>query len=230
MKINGLQKLTLLDYPGHTACTVFTSACNFRCPFCHNASLVECRDLATVPEEEFFAFLEKRHGILDGVAITGGEPTLQAGLLDFIKEIRSRGFNVKLDSNGYLPDVLEKILSSGAVNYVAMDIKSSPEHYSIASGIDNVNISKIERSIEAIKRSGVEYEFRTTAVKGIHTPADFLSIGKWLGDVPRYFIQRFTDSGDVLREGYEAFSKEEMTSLLAMARIHIRSAALRGVD
>lgn len=230
MKISGLQKLTLLDYPGHTACTVFTSACNFRCPFCHNASLVECRDIAEVPEDEFFAFLAKRRGILDGVAITGGEPTLQPGLKEFISEIRSEGFKVKLDSNGYLPDVLEDILSSGLVNYVAMDIKSSPEHYARAAGLDKINIEKIERSVEVIKNSGVEYEFRTTAVKGIHTPSDFVSIGKWLGDVPAYFIQKFTDSGDVLGEGYAAFTDEEMTSLLAMARIHIKSAALRGVD
>ena len=230
MKINGLRKLTLLDYPGHTACTVFTSACNFRCPFCHNASLVECRDMEEIPEDEFFAFLDKRHGILDGVAITGGEPTLQPDLLDFIKRVRGEGFKIKLDSNGYLPDVLENILSSGLVNYVAMDIKSSPEHYAKAAGLDRINIEKIERSVEIIKNSGIEYEFRTTAVKGIHTPADFLSVGKWLGDVPAYFIQKFTDSGDVLGEGYAAFSDEEMTSLLAMARIHIKSAALRGVD
>ncbi len=230
MKISGLQKLTLLDYPGHTACTVFTSACNFRCPFCHNASLVECRDVEEIPEEEFFAFLAKRHGILEGVAITGGEPTLQPDLLDFIKKIRDDGFKVKLDSNGYLPDVLDEILSTGLVNYVAMDIKSSPENYARAAGLDKINVEKIERSVDVIKRSGVEYEFRTTAVKGIHSPSDFLSIGKWLGDVPAYFIQKFTDSGDVLNEGYEAFSDEEMTSLLAMARIHIKSAALRGVD
>ena len=230
MKICGLQKLTLLDYPGHTACTVFTSACNFRCPFCHNASLVECRDIEEIPEDEFFAFLSKRHGIPEGVAITGGEPTLQPGLLDFIKKIRDDGFKVKLDSNGYLPDVLGELLSSGLVNYVAMDIKSSPEHYARAAGLEKINIEKIEKSIELIKNSGVEYEFRTTAVKGIHTPADFLSIGKWLGDVPAYFIQKFTDSGDVLGEGYTSFSDEEMVSLLAMARIHIKSASLRGVD
>lgn len=230
MKISGLQKLTLLDYPHHTACTVFTSSCNFRCPFCHNASLVENLVEDEVSEEEFFAFLSKRHGILDGVAITGGEPTLQQGLLDFIEKIHSEGFKVKLDSNGYRPETLKEILDTGYVNYVAMDIKSSKENYARAAGIKHLDISKIERSVEIIKSSGVEYEFRTTAVKGIHTPSDFISIGRWLGDVPAYFIQKFTDSGDVLSEGYEAFSDEEMTSLLAMARIHIKSAALRGVE
>ena len=230
MKLSGLQKLTLLDYPHHTACTVFTSSCNFRCPFCHNASLVENRALGEVPEEEFFAFLAKRHGILDGVAITGGEPTLQPDLLEFIEKIHAEGFKVKLDSNGYRPEYLKEILSSGYVNYVAMDIKSSREHYAEAAGVRHLDISKIEHSVEIIKSSGVEYEFRTTAVKGIHTPTDFIKIGEWLGDVPAYFIQKFTASGDVLAEGYGAFSDEEMTSLLAMARIHIKSAALRGVE
>ncbi|MBQ7714586.1 MAG: anaerobic ribonucleoside-triphosphate reductase activating protein [Clostridia bacterium] len=230
MKISGLRKLTLLDYPGHTACTVFTSSCNFRCPFCHNASLVECRDIEEVPEEEFFAFLAKRHGILDGVAVTGGEPTLQPDLLDFIMRVHADGFKVKLDSNGYQPGILSNVLSSGCVDYVAMDIKSSRENYARAAGLKRIDLSKIEESIKIIKDSGIEYEFRTTAVKGIHTPTDFLSIGKWLGDVPAYFIQKFTDSGDLLSDGYGAFSDEEMTSLLAMARIHIKSASLRGVE
>jgi len=230
MKISGLQKLTLLDFPGHTACTVFTSSCNFRCPFCHNASLVENRDVEEIPEEEFFAFLAKRHGILSGVAITGGEPTLQPDLLDFIKKVHEEGFMVKLDSNGYRPEALKEILSSGYVDYIAMDIKSSPLNYAKAAGIKRLDFSKIEKSVDLIKNSSVKYEFRTTAVKGIHSPGDFLAIGKWLGNVPAYFIQKFTDSGDVLGEGYEAFSDEEMVSLLAMARIYIKSAALRGVE
>ena len=230
MRISGLQKLTLLDFPGHTACTVFTSSCNFRCPFCHNASLVENRIETEITEEEFFSFLAKRHGILDGVAITGGEPTLQPDLGDFIAKIANEGFKVKLDSNGYRPETLRELLAAGNVSYVAMDIKSSRERYAAAAGIKNIDVSKIEKSVEIIKSSGVEYEFRTTAVKGIHSPQDFLSIGNWLGDVPRYFIQKFTDSGDVLSEGYSAFSDDEMTALLALARINIRSAALRGVE
>ena len=230
MKISGLQKLTLLDYPGHTACTVFTPSCNFRCPFCHNASLVENRAPDEVTEEELFSFLAKRHGILDGVAITGGEPTLQPDLPEFIEKIHREGFKVKPDSNGYRPETLRDILSSGNVDYVAMDIKSSPENYASAAGLRRLDISLIEKSIDIIRSSGVDYEFRTTAVKGIHTSDDFIAIGKWLGDVPAYFIQKFTDSGDVLGDGYSSFSDEEMTSLLAIARIHIKSAALRGVD
>ena len=230
MKINGLQKLTLLDFPGHTACTVFTSGCNFRCPFCHNASLVKCTGTDEISEEEFFSFLAKRKGILDGVAITGGEPTLQHDLAEFIEKIRGAGFKVKLDSNGYRPEVLRDLIEKGLVDYFAMDIKTSPEKYPLVSGVKDIDLGKINESIDILKNSGCDYEFRTTAVKGLHTPNDFLAIGKWIGGVPNYFIQRFVDSGDVLESGFDAFSKEEMTSLLAMARVHIPNAALRGVD
>ena len=230
MKIQAIQKLTLLDFPGRVACTVFTVGCNLRCPFCHNASLVRSSEDCELSEEEFFSFLSKRKGILSGVAITGGEPTLQPGLDSFIEKICEMGFKVKLDSNGYRPEILEKLLSSGNISYIAMDIKSSPENYGRAAGVENIDLDKINESIGIIKNSGVPFEFRTTAVKGIHTAGDFLSIGKWLGNVPNYFIQRFVDSGDVLEDGYQAFSKEEMTSLLVMARVHIPNARLRGVD
>ncbi len=228
MKIDGLQKLTLLDFPGHTACTVFTPGCNFRCPFCHNASLVTLEAEETVTEEEFFKFLSSRHGILKGVAVTGGEPTLQKDLPAFLKKVKDLGFKTKLDTNGYLPEVLEGILDTGLADYVAMDIKSSREGYSRAVGTD-VDVKRIERSVEMIKNSGVEYEFRTTAVKGIHSFSDFIAIGRWLGQVDRYFIQQFKDSGDILSFG-APFSKEEMTALLAAARTGIPHAELRGME
>lgn len=230
MKISGLQKLTLLDFPGHTACTVFTSACNFRCPFCHNASLVLSETSEEISLGEFFDFLESRRGILDGVAITGGEPTLQEGLYDFVKEISSRGFGVKLDSNGYRPEILKELLDSGFVSYVAMDIKSSPEGYAKTAGLASLSLDKIEKSIEIIRSSGVPHEFRTTAVKGLHSFADFVKIGKWLRGADNYFIQQYKDSGDVLSPGYSAFSKEEMTTLLAAVRMNIPRAQLRGVE
>lgn len=229
MKISGLQKLTLLDFPGHTACTVFTSGCNFRCPFCHNASLVNGTAESEISEEEFFAFLEKRKGILNGVAITGGEPTLQNGIYDFIEKICEKGFKVKLDTNGFMPQKLKELLSMGNISYVAMDIKSSPEGYAKACGIKDVDVDKISQSIELLKNGNIPYEFRTTAVKGIHVGSDFLSIGKWLGNVPGYYIQRFVDSGDVLESGFSAFSEEEMFSLLAFARGGIPNAKLRGI-
>ncbi len=231
MKIGGLQKLTLLDFPEHTACTVFTQSCNFRCPFCHNASLVlsERQSEPFMSEEEFFSFLESRKGILEGVAVTGGEPTLQKDLAGFLRKIKALGFKVKLDTNGYAPTVLEKLLDEGLIDHAAMDIKSAPDTYAKVSGVKNLDISKIEKSIYILKSSKVTYEFRTTAVKGLHTAADFLKIGKWLGDVPLYFIQQFVNSGDIIENGFDAFSKEEMTALLAMARVGTPKAQLRGI-
>ncbi len=231
MKLGGLQKLTLLDFPGHTACTVFTKGCNFRCPFCHNASLVlsdrgECDD---VSEEEFFSFLEKRRGILEGVAVTGGEPTLQKDLKEFLGKIKKMGFAVKLDTNGYEPGILSELIAEGLVDYVAMDIKSSPAGYSKAVGKKDFDIGRIEKSINILKSSPIPFEFRTTAVKGLHTAGDFLAIGKWLGNVENYFIQQFVDSGDLIENGYSAFSKEEMTALLTMARVGTPSSKLRGI-
>lgn len=228
MKISGLQKLTLLDFPGYTACTVFTSGCNFRCPFCHNASLVRGEG-EEISEKDFFEFLEMRKGILGGVTVTGGEPTLQTDIGDFTKKISNLGYKVKLDTNGYNPQKLKELISGGNIDYIAMDIKSSRTEYGAASGIFGVKTEKIEESVNIIKESGIRYEFRTTAVKGIHTAKDFLEIGKWIGNVPRYFIQKFVDSGDILSDGYTAFSDEEMTTLLAMARVYTPNAELRGV-
>ncbi len=229
MKISGLQKLTLLDYPGMTACTVFTPGCNFRCPFCHNASLVRCDGIEDISEDEFFAFLKKRQGVLNGVTVTGGEPTLQPDIAEFAEKIKRVGYKVKLDTNGYNPEKLKELISNGNVDFVAMDIKSSREGYSAASGVENIDISKIEKSVLVIKESGLPFEFRTTAVKGLHTSNDFLEIGKWIGNVQNYYIQKFVDSGDILKSGYGAFLDEEMTALLAMARVHIPKASLRGV-
>lgn len=228
MKISGLQKLTLLDFPGYTACTVFTSGCNFRCPFCHNASLVRGEG-EEISEKEFFEFLEMRKGILGGVTVTGGEPTLQADIESFTAKISNLGYKVKLDTNGYNPQKLKELISGGNIDYIAMDIKSSRKGYGAASGIRNVKTEKVEESVNVIKESGIRYEFRTTAVKGIHTAKDFLEMGKWIGNVPRYFIQKFVDSGDILSDGYTAFSDEEMTTLLAMARVYTPNAELRGV-
>ena len=188
MKIPYFQKLTLLDYPSKTAATVFTHGCNFRCPFCHNASLVERPAEAEIDETEFFAFLEKRKGLLDGVCITGGEPLLQPDIADFIAEIKRMGFLVKLDTNGSFPDKLEALLTSGNVDYVAMDIKNSPEKYGETVGLATPPLDKIRASVELLKNGAIDYEFRTTAVKEFHTESDFLAIGKWLAGDSRYYI------------------------------------------
>lgn len=231
MIIHGLQKLTLLDFPGHTACTVFTGGCNFRCPFCHNASLVECPQEQPVIElSEFFDFLQKRRGLLDGVAITGGEPTLQNDLPDFIREIRSLGFAVKLDTNGYRPSMLAALFSEGLLDYVAMDVKSSRENYASACGLSAVDPIAIPQSMALIRNSEIPYEFRTTYVKGLHTLADAEGIGRWLRETDPYFLQNFKDSGDILRPGYESFSGEEMAEFLAAVKAHLPLAQIRGMD
>ncbi|MBQ9841562.1 MAG: anaerobic ribonucleoside-triphosphate reductase activating protein [Clostridia bacterium] len=227
MNVQGYQKLTLLDFPGRTACTLFTGGCNLRCPFCHNAGLVRTPLAERNCADEVLCYLEKRRGILDGVCVTGGEPLLQPDLADFIHRIKEMGYAVKLDTNGSLPDRLSALLEQGLVDYVAMDIKSSPDGYAAATGTE-VDMTVYERSVQILRNSGVPYEFRTTAVGGIHTPADFAAIGRWLGDVPRYFIQRFVDSGQLLGEGYHPFSIEEMEHLLTVVREHIPAAQLRG--
>ena len=231
MEIHGLQKLTLLDFPGHTACTVFTGRCNFRCPFCQNASLVlDPGSLAAIPEEDVFAFLEKRHGLLDGVAVTGGEPTLQPDLEGFLRKVKAMGYAAKLDTNGARPAVLRRILEEGLADYVAMDVKSSPAGYNRCAGVTGDVLSPVRESVALLEDSGIPHEFRTTAVKPLHTPEDFDAIGRWLQGTERYFIQSFADSGDILEEGMSSFSREELEGLLAAVRVWIPGAQLRGAD
>ena len=228
MNIQGFQKLTLLDYPGKVACTVFTGGCNLRCPFCHNAGLVRTPNEGRSFEDEVFAYLSRRQGLLDGICVTGGEPLLQPDLQDSLSRVKQMGYLVKLDTNGSMPDRLRTLLSTGLVDRVAMDVKSSPEGYAKAIGC-NADLSKFCESVELLQNAGIEYEFRTTAVKGIHTVSDFESIGKWLaGDSP-YFIQRFVDSGNLLGEGCQAFSEEEHAAFLAAVKPYLPNASLRGV-
>ena len=229
MIIKGLQKTTLLDFPGKVACTVFTAGCNFRCPFCHNASLVISPDMSdTISEDDIFAFLKKRCGILDGVCITGGEPLLQRDIEDFIKKIRELGLAVKLDTNGAYPERLRSIINKGLVDYVAMDIKNSKEKYALTAGA-SVDIEKISESVRILMTSDVEYEFRTTVVRELHSPEDVKSIGKWIAGADRYFLQSFTDSGEIIGDGYSAHSPQDMGELLEIAKQYIPSAALRGI-
>ena len=228
MNVQGYQKLTLLDYPGRTACTVFTGGCNLRCPFCHNAGLVRTPLAGPNLTDEVLEYLQKRRGILDGVCVTGGEPLLQPDLEGFLRRVKEMGYAVKLDTNGMLPQRLKAILATNLVNYVAMDIKSSPDGYAAATGTD-ADVSAVKDSLSILRASGIPYELRTTAVRGIHTDADFAAIGRWIGDVPAYFIQRFVDSGQLLGSGFDAFTPEEMEHLLATVRAYVPSAQLRGV-
>ena len=227
MKINGLLKLTLLDFPGHTACTVFFGGCNFRCPFCHNATLVRGEG-ENITEEEFFKFLSKRQGLLDGVCITGGEPLLQRDIADFMRKIKEMGFEVKLDTNGSFPEKLKELCSAGLVDYVAMDIKSSIEGYSRAAGV-SVNTEKIRESVNFLVGGTVDYEFRTTVAKGAVLPSDMEGIGELISGAKRYFLQGFVDSGDILGEGCGAYTQEEMSDMLATVKKYVPVAELRGM-
>ena len=228
MNVQGYQKLTLLDYPGRTACTVFTGGCNLRCPFCHNAGLVRTPLAGPNLTDEVLAYLQKRKGVLDGVCVTGGEPLLQPDLVGFLQAVKEMGYAVKLDTNGMLPGRLAEVLATKLVDYVAMDIKSSPDGYPAATGTD-ADVSAVSDSLSILRDSGIPFELRTTAVRGIHTEADFAAIGRWIGDVPAYFIQRFVDSGQLLGSGCDAFSPEEMEHLLTTVRKYTPSAQLRGV-
>jgi pyruvate formate lyase activating enzyme len=230
MRLGGIQKLTLLDYPGTVACTVFTLGCNMRCPFCHNALLVTKTEEAEVyPEEEFFAFLNKRRGILDGVCVTGGEPLLQSDAGEFIAKIKALGYKVKLDTNGSFPDRLEEILKSGNVDYVAMDIKNSPEKYAETVGIPGFDVSKIQRSIEIIRSSGIEYEFRTTVVAPLHNGESIAGAAQMVKGSSKYFLQNFVDSGNLISgEGMSGLTGEELENALAKAKDFIPQAQIRG--
>ncbi len=228
MNIQGFQKLTLLDFPGKTACTVFTGGCNLRCPFCHNASLVLVPTENENAENAVLEYLEKRKGIIDGVCITGGEPIMQPDLLDFIDKCKKIGVAVKLDTNGAAPQKLKEILSNGKVDYVAMDIKASPENYNLATGT-TIGFGPFLESIEIIRQSGISYEFRTTAVKGLHNVDDFEEIAKILKPTEKYFIQKFTDSGNLINAaGLSAFSDTETELIEKTVKKYIPDVFIRG--
>ena len=214
MTISGMQKLTLLDYPGITACLIFTQGCNFRCPFCHNSDLLE-DEIKTeiVEEEEVFKYLKKRQGVLDGVCISGGEPLLQPDIESFITKVKDMGFKVKLDTNGSSPSRLKRLLDKGLLDYVAMDIKNDFLDYDKTSGIQMINIENIKRSISILEESGVEHEFRTTVVKELHNLLGLEEICKYLGPNAKYYIQNYKDCDTVLKKGLSGFNTEELVSI-----------------
>ncbi len=231
MQLCGLQKTTLLDFPGLVAATVFSGGCNFRCPFCHNADLVLQTAGELLTQEELLAFLKKRKGILDGVCITGGEPTLwPEELKRLMAAIKDLGYQVKLDTNGYRPDVLKQICELGLADYIAMDIKAGRPHYAGACGLDEVRIERIEESASRLMESRISYEFRTTTVCGLHTAEDFTDIASWLRGCQRYFLQGFVDSGHVLQAGFSAFSRAELETFRQILLPDIPCAEIRGVD
>ena len=230
MNIQGLQKLTLLDFPGKMACTIFTAGCDLRCPFCHNRSLVINPPAESeFSEDEIFSFLKKRKGILEGVAITGGEPLMQADIEDFIIKIRELGYAVKLDTNGTFPGRLKSLVEKNLVDYVAMDVKSSESGYPSCVGIGGFKTDKISESVDFLKSGVVDYEFRTTVAKGLHTKDDIDELGKWLSGAKRHFLQAFTDSGDLIGFGLEPFSKAEMLEMCEIMKKYVPSCEVRGI-
>lgn len=228
MTVNGLQRLTLLDFPGRLAATVFLAGCNFRCPFCHNASLVTHIDGDVMGEDELLSFLESRRGKLSGVCITGGEPTMRPDLPDLISKIKALGFAVKLDTNGTNPEMLKSLISSGLVDYVAMDIKNCKERYAETAGIDDLDLAKICESVDLLLSGAVEYELRTTVVRQLHTADDMIAIAKWIKGARAYYLQTFKDSGDLIKPGFDGYSEAEMKAILQGIFTYIPNAQIRG--
>ena len=231
MIIRGFNKTTLLDFPGKVASIVFTGGCNFRCGFCQNSALVlNPASQPMIPEEEIFEYIKKRRGILEGICITGGEPTLEPDLPVFMERLRETGMAVKLDTNGYRPEVLKEIIDRRLADMFAMDIKSDREGYARITGLQNFDISKVELSAKLIMESGIDYEFRTTAVRGYFDERVAENISIWLKGAKRYFIQRFEDGDDVLDSGLAAPDIEVLKSCREILKKTIEQVELRGVD
>lgn len=236
MLILGLNKTTLLDYPGRVAATLFTGGCNFRCPYCHNKDIV-LKNEAVVPyeESEVFSFLEKRRRVLTGVCITGGEPTLHPDLPDFIRRIRESGYCVKLDTNGSNPEMLEALIGDGLIDYCAMDIKNSPAKYGLTIGLDgqalsSFDLSAIKASVKILmSQQTIPYEFRTTIVRELHEKKDMLAIAQWIAGADAYFLQSYTDSEGVLCRGFHAHSEETLRSYASLCQKFVPNTSLRGI-
>lgn len=231
MNIQGLQKLTLLDYPEKVACTIFTAGCNFRCPFCHNASLVTHVDPHNeIQKEEVLGFLRKRQGILDGVCISGGEPLLQPDIEEFLVEVKNIGYAVKLDTNGSNAVLLRRLVEQGLVDYVAMDIKNAPAKYGETIGIKGYHLENVLQSVDFLLSDTVPYEFRTTVVRELHKREDFAAIGRWIRGAERYYLQGFVDSGDLIQPGLRGYTKDIMEQALEIVKRNVPNAELRGVE
>lgn len=228
MDISGLQKLTLLDFPGHVACTVFLSGCNFRCPYCYNSSLIVNDNNNFMKEDVFFTFLASRKGKLDGVAITGGEPLLRKDIVNFIRKIKGFGFMVKLDTNGSCPEKLQELLDENLLDYVAMDFKNTYDKYNLTTGV-MVDIDKIKQSVDLLLNSSIDYEFRTTLVKNYHTLEDLDNMSKTISKAKNYFLQCFQFKDSVLDKNLQPFDKKELEICLEVVRKNIKNASLRGI-
>ena len=230
MEFSGLQKLAMVDYPGKLAATVFTGGCNLRCPFCHNAVLVLHPDQAEhLRQAAVLDFLSRRRGLLDGVVLSGGEPLLHDGAGDFLRRVQDLGFAVKLDTNGCFPDRLEQLLRDKLVDYVAMDIKNSPERYGETAGRSGLDLAPFRESVSFLLSGAVDYEFRTTVVRELHDGDSFRAIGPWLAGARRYYLQSFVDRDTVLRAGLHPWDRESLEAFAGLVRPWMERVQLRGV-
>lgn len=229
MLILGFAKTTLLDYPEHVAATIFTGGCNFRCPFCHNGQMVlNPASMEKISEEEVMAHLIKRKNVLDGVCITGGEPTLQADLKDFIKGVKDIGYLVKLDTNGTHPELIKELIDEKLIDYVAMDIKNCKTKYAATAGCDERLVDKVMESVALLKQGLIDYEFRTTVVRELHSKEDMIELAKMIEGAPKYFLQSYVDSDNVIDRKYSAYSKEELEDIAkSISFVHPH---LRGIE
>lgn len=229
MKIEALQKLTLLDFPQKMACTIFTHGCNMRCPFCHNALLVTESQQTFISEEEILSFLETRKGILEGVCITGGEPLMQEGIEEFIRKIKSMGFLIKLDTNGTYPNKLKALCKEGLIDFVAMDIKNSQKKYAQTAGKKLLDLSAVNESVAFLIGGNVPYEFRTTVTKDFHNLEDLLDITRWISGCDAYFLQQFVDSGNLIDSQVSGYTNEELREIYKVVKKHLPCTQLRGI-
>ena len=230
VRFYGLQKLTLLDYPGNMACTVFTGGCNFRCPFCHNRSLVFLNENdSEIDTEDIFDFLKTRNRILDGVCITGGEPLLHKGIRAFIERVRKLGLKVKLDTNGSNFNMLKQLVGDGLVDYVAMDIKNCPEKYAMTIGLENYDLTEIEKSKNFLLEGKVDYEFRTTIVKQFHELEDLKKIGEWIRGAKHYYLQNFEDHGTCIRQGLGEVDPDTLEKMKQIVSPYVKHIEIRGI-
>ncbi len=231
MLFSGFQKLTLLDFPGKTAATAFSPGCNFRCPFCHNARLVVPGEGETehVGEEEILAYMAKRRGLLDGLCLTGGEPTLQADLPDFCRKVKELGLLVKLDTNGFRPDAVRRLIDEKLVDYVAMDVKNSRERYAETAGLPEIDLWPVEESIALLKEGRVDYEFRTTVVSQLHDRESLLSLARWLTGAKAWYLQQFVDSGGCIRQGLTAWPEDALRAFEGELQQIMPTVHLRGI-
>jgi len=230
MKFYGFLKMTMLDFPGRVACIVFTGGCNFRCPFCHNSLLVTDIGNQTYDEEEILEYLNKRKGILDGICVSGGEPLLQVGLDSFLEKVKNMGVSVKIDTNGSFPSRLKTLVLKGLVDYVAMDIKNDKDNYGAIIGIDGFDTKKVEKSVEFLMTSGIDYEFRTTIMQEYHKEDNIKAIASWIAGAKKYFLQKYKDSENCITRGLNPVDTATAQHFVKILEEKIEKVALRGYD